>query len=470
MSQVLSTTGSPGAAQAGPLGARRELLKTLRDSKRYPEALVIAAGLLTENPDDAMLHRDHADLLRRCGRLDEALAGLDRAEALSANLPGLDARRGLILIEAGRMDEAETMLRRSIGRRRDLGRCYYRLALAGRTSDADAGAIAELLTGDVSDDEQVSLNFALGIHLDRQGKHPGAFHRFAEANRTRARGKSWNREQAEGVVATHKKAATPALFSNGAERHRSDKPVFITGLPRSGTTLVEQIFAAHPDVYPGGERETLNDMASALRGNGQVYPAVLGIIGGDTPKRLGMQYLSSLPPDALDFARVTDKLPGNLLHAPLIRLIFPKAAIIHCRRHPLDICLSMYSQHFEEAGDYLSNLESLARTVALMLDMAEHFHGILPDPPLEVFYERLVSDLEPEVRRIVDFVGLPWDDRCLRPHESERSVATASAAQVRRPVYASSVGRWRNYAKELEPARIILADAIEAYEARLTAA
>ena len=243
--------------------------------------------------------------------------------------------------------------------------------------------------------------------------------------------------------------------------------MFIVGLFRSGTTLVEQILAGHPLVFAGGERDLIAPLLQEARAGGKSYPESLPLLGSGELKALGMRYLASFPMEALDSERITNKLPGNTLHLPFIRRMFPNAAIIHCRRHPLDICLSMFSQHFGEVGDHLASLESLAQHIVLQMRLMRHVQSVLPSPPLEVLYEDLVSRFEPRARDIIAYVGLDWDERCLAVHETGRAVRTASMWQVRQPVYRTAVARWRNYEKELAPARDILADIIDAYEDEL---
>jgi tetratricopeptide (TPR) repeat protein len=468
---VLGTTGAFESERKSPFQTRMELLKSLRESKRYAEALVIVEGLLDQQPGDAALLMEKASLLAGSGKPAEALETLDQASQLTPDLQGLDARRGLWLIQCGRSDEAEAALRRSIKEGQELSRCYYRLGLISRLTTEDLEKIHSLLADErITDDERITLNFALGGEFDRNGQYGEAFAAFAEANRTRAKHLRWDRAQFTGLMDDLRKIAEPSTFRPASEGHPSQKPVFVTGLPRSGTTLVEQILASHPEVYAGGERDTLTMLAGALRVDSVTYPAVIARIPKGEGKRLGMRYLSSFPPEALDYTCITDKLPGNILHGPLIRLMFPKAPIIHCRRHPMDICLSMYTQHFTEASGYLQSLTALAEMIRSSLGLMDHLQRILPTPPLEVFYEKLIQDLDAEARRLVAHAGLPWDDRCLSPHKTARPVRTASMMQVRQEVYGTSAGRWRNYATELEPARAILADAIEIYEARLAEA
>lgn len=443
--------------------------KALAAAKRAPEALVLLEDLLKGAPEDAALLDSYADALLASDRVSEALQVLEKAEALAPGLPDLDAKRGYCLQAAGRFEEAEQAFRASIAKRRNRGLSYYHLGSAGQLIDADLGAVESLLADPATgESERVSLHFALGRERDRRGEYRQAFKHFTDAAAIRARrGLRFDRQRADHLTALYRGVATPALFSDAPPGHPSAKPVFIVGLFRSGTTLVEQILAGHPQVFAGGERDALTPLLEEARAGARTYPESLPLLGVNELKALGMRYLASFPLEALDAERITNKLPGNTLHLPFIRLMFPQAAIIHCRRHPLDICLSMFSQHFGEVGDHLESLESLATHIALQAGLMQHVQSVLPSPPLEVFYEDLVRRFEARARDIVAHVGLEWDDRCLAVHQTGRAVRTASMWQVRQPVFRTAVARWRNYETELAPARAILADAIAGYEDEL---
>ncbi|HZW08941.1 MAG TPA: sulfotransferase [Phycisphaerales bacterium] len=235
---------------------------------------------------------------------------------------------------------------------------------------------------------------------------------------------------------------------------RSDRPVIVCGMPRSGTTLVEQIIASHPQAFGAGElphlRAAFNGVIAALPGRA---PASLAGAPGAVLDRAAEGYLRELAALAPDAARVVDKMPHNAEILGFIALLLPDARIISCVRDPMDTCLSCYTTEFSAVHSYAARLDHLAVAYAEHHRLMEHWKGLPGLRMLEVSYESLVDDLEPAARRILEFLGLPWDDRCLRFYENARLVSTASVDQVRRPIYRSSVGRWRRYERHLAPLR-----------------
>ena len=233
-----------------------------------------------------------------------------------------------------------------------------------------------------------------------------------------------------------------------------ETPVFVVGMPRSGTTLVEQIVSSHPLVAAGGEREywVRNGRTWEESGEGGLTEAAI--------HRLATDYLAELRRVAPDAARVTDKLPYNFLWIGLIHLALPNARIVHCRRHPVDTCLSIYFTHFARRANFGSDRGDLVCEYRQYERLMAHWRAVLPaDRFLDVDYETLVADQEAGTRRLIEFCGLAWDDACLRPEGNRRVVMTASSWQARQPVYRSSVARWRNYEEWLGELRELLSPA-----------
>jgi hypothetical protein len=236
----------------------------------------------------------------------------------------------------------------------------------------------------------------------------------------------------------------------------SDVPVFVLGMPRSGTTLVERVLASHPDVFGAGE---LTDFGDAAVGGYAPKPLPFDVasLTGDALRGMGGRYLAHVLPKAPLARRIIDKLPANFRFVGLIHLALPNARIIHVRRDPLDTCFSCYSQLFVNNLEYTYDLAELGRYYRAYEVLMAHWRAVLPaGVMLEVEYETLVGDFEVEARRLVEFCGLEWDARCLKFHEAAGAVQTASAVQVRRPVFRSSVGRWRHYKEYLGPLLEIL--------------
>ena len=318
-------------------------------------------------------------------------------------------------------------------------------------------------------DYRMHLQFAAGDLLDRMGRHDEAFAYYRQANQAKgaafdpAAHSTWTDEMIAAFSPDRWRAAPRAAEA-------SELPVFIVGMPRSGTTLVEQILATHPAVHGLGELSLLSDLLASLprRVPGaatladyveHISPAAVAELSADYLAAVRTKTAGAL---AGDVARVTDKNPINFLHLGWVGLMFPKARIVHCVRSPLDTCLSCYATHFGDTHDYAYDLNHLGRFYRDYRRLMDHWRS-LPDGPaiLDVSYEAVVADPEGQTRRLLEFAGLPWDDRCLRFHENPRYVHTTSYSQVRQPLYASSVARWRNYDRHLAPLRDALGDLAE---------
>ena len=260
--------------------------------------------------------------------------------------------------------------------------------------------------------------------------------------------------QVDALISSFDRALFLSRSTLGAA---SELPVFVLGMPRSGTTLVEQILASHPMVHASGELLAsglmIDGIASlpAARQAGKGYPEAVRLVDRAAAEALAGRYLEAIGRDAGEAARVTDKLPFNFLRIGLIALLLPRARIIHCQRDPYDTCLSCYFQDFQDAQPFVYELERLGKYYREYERLMAHWRSVLPSPMLEVPYEALVNDPEPWCRRILEHCALPWDERVLRFFATERSVQTASFWQVRQPIYLSSVGRWRHYRKHLGP-------------------
>jgi hypothetical protein len=244
------------------------------------------------------------------------------------------------------------------------------------------------------------------------------------------------------------------LRSHENRGEQSRLPIFVIGMPRSGTTLIEQILASHPQVFGAGELALFDQAAGALRDSlpGQPpYPDMAEAMSGEDFGKVGAIYLERLTQLAPDAHRIVDKMPGNFLLAGLIHLALPNATIIHAVRDPVDTCVSCYSLLFNDQK-YSYDLSELGRYYWHYQSLMAHWHGVLPPGRiLDVRYEELIGDLEGVARRIVAQCGLPWDERCLDFHRTSRMVNTPSATQVRKPIYRSSIGRWRRYKALLSP-------------------
>ncbi|MBI3462463.1 MAG: sulfotransferase [Planctomycetes bacterium] len=246
------------------------------------------------------------------------------------------------------------------------------------------------------------------------------------------------------------------LRSRYGEGNPTEVPVFVVGMPRSGTTLVEQILASHPDVFGAGELPDIPSIVDTLpryAPNQMRYPGCLAFLGPPVIRGFADAYLKRVRTLDATSERVVDKWPLNYLHLGLMALLFPRARIVHCRRDPLDTCLSCYFQRFRGDHEYSYDLAHLGSYYRTYERLISHWREVLPMPVLELHYEALIDDPQATSERLLAFCGLSWQERCLRFHESPRPVSTASNWQVRHPLYRSAVQRWRNYEAHLGPLR-----------------
>jgi hypothetical protein len=301
-----------------------------------------------------------------------------------------------------------------------------------------------------------SLHFAAAQLLDRMGRYDEAFHHARRANAPWAN--TYNRAEMEGMVDGLIAEFTPAALAGMKQAaNRDQTPVFIVGMPRSGSTLVEQVLASHPQVFGGGELQWVHRLWERLFSRlGLFHVTLRGALAQMSPEdgdAVATEYLGSLRGLQPHAARIVDKNLSNFVHMALIRALFPGARVILCRRDPLDTCLSCYMTDFQELLPFTCSLGALGHYHRQLDRLMSHWKQVLDLPILEIQYEAMVSDLEGHARRLMRFLDLPWDERCLHFHRNRRRVITASRAQVRRPLYTSSVERWRRYERWLGPLR-----------------
>ncbi len=387
---------------------------------------------------------------------------------LSRNADDVAACTGLggCLQQQGRFSDALPWLTRALTLHPDSGAVYLTL-VENRAHRFSAGQLArmERLAEDrkVGERVRIGLHFALGRLRAADGDAGTAFDHYRLGNQLHAHRKPFHPDvfssRIECILETFNRDFFAQRKGYG---EASDVPVFIVGMPRSGTTLVEQIVASHPCAFGAGELADISCMTRelpALLGSDEPFPAQARQLGPTLASELGRRYLNALAARAPDAVRVTDKMPFNLHWLGLIALILPGARVVYCRRDPLDTCLSCYFQLFDEGLAFTYDLAHLGLVYRAHERLMRHWAEHLPLPLLTVDYEALVSDQEAESRRLVEFLGLEWDERCLQFHRTDRAVRTASVWQVKQPLYRSSVGRWRAYEQWLGP----LKESLEAH-------
>lgn len=304
--------------------------------------------------------------------------------------------------------------------------------------------------------DTAALHFALGKMRDDCGQYDLAFDHYAAANALKRELVRFDREQharyVDSLIGTFSQEFIRAKA--GTLSVDDELPIFIVGMPRSGTTLVEQIIASHPSVKAGGELPGLRRVVRSLATQGAddiSYPACVASLNAAAAHQLARGYLGKLPARTNGEIRVTDKMPSNFLHAGLIAILFSKARIIHCRRDPMDVCLSIFFQPFSRAHPYAFDLGDLGHYYRHYERLMSHWRAVLGERLFEVQYADLVDDPQSVSRRLIDRCGLEWNDQCLQFDRNEGAVRTASQWQVRQPIYKTSLQRWKHYERHLSP-------------------
>ena len=398
----------------------------------------------------------------RLGRTEEAAACARRVLGLRSDDTRALNNLANALSAQGRFEEAAQCYRRALEIRPADAEAYYNLVNQQPLNDGspESDAAFARLRGQARAlerfprGEQSTLLFALAKALDARGETDEAFETFVRANALHRSTLQFDVAASEKLAAAITTRFDAALFARlrGAGSD-SERPVFVVGMPRSGTTLVEQIISAHPQVSGAGEIGVFPTLVSRVRSQeGAGFPFWTAGLSGADLQRLAHAYLGAIDPLGPGKARITDKTVGHIELLGLIHLCLPNARIIHCRRDPRDVCVSCFSTRFSGGHDYAYDLHELGRYWNLYDRLMAHWRKTLPPERMfELDYEALVDDLEGWARRLIAHVGLPWDDACLRFYESGREVRTASFAQVRRPIYKDSVGRWRRFGSHLGP-------------------
>ncbi len=430
--------------------------------RRVDEAAASYARCLALDPRHAPAHLALGVALRTQHRHDEAEASCRAALAIDPRYVEALSLLGELRADRGRFSEAEALFRRTIEIDPDFSYAFASIATHRRMTAEDTGWLAgaeALLSKGLPPGHAISLRYALGKYFDDVGRYDDAFEHYRCANELAKRqGSSYDGSRLSGRVdEIIRSFDAPFLRRCGDQGSTTELPVFIIGMPRSGTSLTEQILASHPAVFGAGE-VTFWDAAFLAHRAAQVESEAGGSSTGVSPiPGMARDYLGRLTALSGAARRVVDKMPANFLYAGLIHAVLPRAKIIHMRRHPVDTCLSIYFQNFFNRDPYANDLDHLAHYYGEYVRVTDHWRALLPATTLlEVPYEQLTADQEGWTRRMLEFIGLPWDPRCLQFHETDRIVITASKWQVRQKIHSGSAGRWRNYEEHLGPLRGLL--------------
>ncbi|MCL6620399.1 MAG: sulfotransferase [Thermomonas hydrothermalis] len=455
--------------------ARQNYAAMLNRANRHDEALVEVDRLLERDPDNQSLHNLRAVILGKLGDFDGAIEAYAR---VLARLPGqwqVWLGYGHALKTAGRTPEAIAAYRRAIALKPDFGSAWWSLANLKTVrfgADDIAAMRSQLARPDLDDDARLHFEFALGKALEDAGQDAEAFSHYARGNALRRRQVPYDaalaRERTRRAIRTYTREFFAARAGSGCP---APDPIFVVGMPRAGSTLIEQILASHPMVEGTMELPSLIAITRELRersGSPETtsYHDVLAALDPAELAALGQDYLRRAQVHRREGRPLfIDKMPNNFAHVGLIHLILPNAKIIDARRHPLACCFSNFKQHFARGQAFSYDLEDLGHYYADYVALMAHFDAVLPGRIHRVFHEDMVEDPETQIRALLDYCALPFDPRCLRFYENPRAVRTASSEQVRRPIYREGVAQWRRFEPWLEPLKQALGPVLTAYPA-----
>lgn len=429
----------------------------LFELRRVDEALACYREALALRPDYAPAHLSLGLALRQQRRPAEAEASCRAALAIDPAYVEAISFLGELRADRGQFSEAEELFRRAIKISPDFSFAFSCIATHRKMTSDDTEWLqgAEtLLAKRLPLAHEIGLRYALGKFFDDVKQYGNAFSHYRSANElTKRYGANYDRakltRRVDQIIRTFD---APLIGRSRTHASTSELPVFIVGMPRSGTSLAEQILASHPAVFGAGEVIFWNTAYDAYR-DAQVQ----GKVNENLIPRVAEDYLDHLTSIAPGAQRVVDKMPANFLYAGMIHAALPRARIIHMQRHPLDTCLSIYFQNFFNIGPYANDLDDLAHYYGEYVRITNHWRAVLPAATLlEIPYEALTEDQEGWTRRMLDFIGLPWDPKCLDFHNTERVVITASKWQVRQKMTKSSAGRWHNYEQFVGPLRHLM--------------
>lgn len=471
--------------------AQLDLAEILFVSDRYEEAETLFTDALEKLPNSARLYLKLSNVMERTNRLNEALeavnkaieitpdmpeayhrlasvhfmgnnieaalTALDKALEIYPNFPSALATRSEILQAHGDMEGALEATRAGMALDDSLPFLHFTLSKLKKFKDFDDPDFVrmrevEKIAPNFGRPQECAINFALHKAYEDIKDFDKSFEHLQKGNDIKRSIVNFDTASQRNSYAKHKEVYSKEFLNTfKGVGHEDAAPIFIVGMPRSGTTLTEQIISSHPDVFGAGELHYISELEHEF---GRVTP--------ENAKAMGERYMErirNIEPDAATAKMLTDKMPGNYMRVGKILSILPNAKIIHTNRNPVDTCLSCYKQFFARAHYWSYNLEEMAEHYHLYMDMMEHWRKIIPGSFLEIHYEETVNDFENQARRLIDFVGLEWNDACLTPHKTKRSIMTASKGQVRQPIYKTSVEGWRRYEKQLTP----LAEALAEY-------
>ncbi len=437
--------------------AHHNLGNTLVRQEKPEEAVASFQRALQISPDYVEAYSSLGNTLKDQGKLDKAVGVYQRALQIKPDYAQGHYNLGIALKEQGKLDEAATSYERALQIKPDYALAHFSLSQIKKFArdDPRIQPMKNLLSDDSKPDkDRILYNFVLGTAYDELGEYDLAFRHFSEGNQLKRQMIEYDPGDRAGYVSALVDFYTAEMFTTLGDSMAvdSETPIFIVGMPRSGTTLVEQILASHADVFGAGELRNVSELIprlASLSTGDKDYPYCMQNLPTGAVRELAREYIEMLRQMAPGKKHITDKMPGNFFSLGLIALLWPNSKIIHCRRDPLAIGFSCYRRYFWEGQLFSWDLAEIGHYWRQYDRLWRHWRQVLPVPVLALPYEQLVENSEEEIHRILDHCGLPWDDNCLQSHRTGRRVQTTM--EVRRPIYREALDHWRHYEHHLEP-------------------
>ena len=450
------------------LRARGDYVKVLNRKGKFEAALEQARVLAEMQPENPAWQLGTASALMGLGHVDEAIAQYEKNLARTVNKAGVHVMLGHAYKAKGELQEAIRSYHRACEARMDYGDAYWSLAntKSYTFTDEELARMRQYeASGELSVNDRVHLCFAIGKAFEDRADYESSFGYYARGNELKMAQIGYRPDRTSRLIQEQIEACTPELFDKrghlGCSRH---DPIFIVGLPRAGSTLLEQILASHSMVDGTMELHEILGLAQRLggrrAGGPAQYPRNLWELDDSYFERFGEKFISDTRAYRGHAPYFIDKMPNNFIHLGLIRLILPNAKIIDARRHPMACGFSGFKQLFGEGQDFSYSLEAIGRYYCDYVRLMDHWNTVLPGNVLRVLHEDVVEDLEGQVRRVLEFCGLPFEAACLEFHKTERSIKTPSSEQVRQPIYRSGLEYWKNYERWLGPLKDALDEGI----------
>jgi len=448
--------------------ARLNYAQVLNRQSKSAAALSQVERLLSREPANPAYRNLQAAILAQVGDYAESIEVYESVLQEFPRQPRIWMSYGHALKTAGRRPDSIAAYRRAVSLEPTLGEAYWSLAnLKTFTfSNADVAAMrAALARGDLTDEDKLHFEFSLGKALEDEQAYAQSFTHYAAGNTLRHGLHPYSADDNAAFVQRSKAVFTPEFFAARAGGGAPARdPIFIVGMPRAGSTLLEQILASHSQVEGTMELPNIPQIARELAGEGSRFLDAVEGLSAEDRRSLGERYLAETRIQRkTDAPFFIDKMPNNCLYVGLIHLILPNAIIIDARRHPLGCCFSGFKQHFARGQNFSYGLEDIGRYYRDYVELMAQFDAALPGRVHRALYETLIEDTEAQVRRLLDHCGLPFEHACLRFYENERAVRTASSEQVRRPIFRDGMDHWRHYEPWLDPLKAALGPVLDLY-------